>query len=416
MPALPDPLSADRPSRSAAAPDAVPRPTRFLLTYALANAGGVIGFLPLLTLLLPLKVEGVAGEARLGLLTATVIAGAIAASLSNLLFGWLSDATVARGHGRGRRGWAAGGLIATALAYGGIALAATPGQIVLAVVAFQTALNALLAPLMAIMADEIPDAQKGVTGGLLSLANPMASGVLAILVGLAWLGEPVRLGIVVAVVAVCLAPLLLTRARPLPIVDEPRAMVGMHRRDLAAAWCARLLMQLSSIVLQLYLLYYFESVASGVALPAMAARVGNLLTVSFVVALPIAVAIGRLSDRLDRRKPFLLAAAIVAALGLVGMAFARDWTTGAAAFALFAMGSGVFLPLQNAFSMQLLPDPRHRGRDLGLLNLTNTLPSLLGPLLTWMLATPHDFGALMLALVVLTLGSGFAMLAVRGRR
>ena len=29
----------------------------FLLLYAIANAGGVIGFLPLLTLLLPMKIE-----------------------------------------------------------------------------------------------------------------------------------------------------------------------------------------------------------------------------------------------------------------------------------------------------------------------------------------------------------------------
>ena len=33
----------------------------FLLIYALANAGGVIGYLPLLTLLLAIKVEALAG-------------------------------------------------------------------------------------------------------------------------------------------------------------------------------------------------------------------------------------------------------------------------------------------------------------------------------------------------------------------
>ena len=48
--------------------------------------------------------------------------------------------------------------------------------------------------------------------------------------------------------------------------------------------------------------------------------------------------------------------------------------------------------------MQLLPNPHHRGRDLGLLNLANTLPSLLGPPLAWVFATPHDFVGVMLAL------------------
>ena len=66
--------------------------------------------------------------------------------------------------------------------------------------------------------------------------------------------------------------------------------------------------------------------------------------------------------------------------------------------------------------MQLLPDPRHRGRDLGLINLTNTLPALIGPLLTWALATPHDFRAVMLTLAGLTLLGGLLVPAIRHRR
>lgn len=390
------------------------RSTAFLLLYALANAGGVIGYLPLLTLLLAIKVEALAGEARVDLLTATVIAGAIAASTSNILFGWLSDRSVA--HGGGRRGWMVGGLIATVAAYAAIAAADSPATIIGAIVLFQVALNAVLAPLVAVMADEIPDSQKSTTGGLLSLGYPVASGVLALVVGIPALGETGRLMIVVAVAAICLTPLILIRARPLPIVDPPRAAAAMRRHDLAAAWCARLLFQIAGCVLQLYLLYYFESIVPDGPRDELAARVGNLLTLSFIAPLPIALLFGRLSDRLDRRKPFLVAAAIVTAIGLAGMAAAHSWTAGAIGFACYTIGYSVFLPLQVAFSMQLLPDPRHRGRDLGLFNLTNTLPSLLGPLLTWWLASPRDFTLVMAMLAMLVLCAGLAMLAVRGRR
>ncbi|MDB5679314.1 MFS transporter [Sphingomonas bacterium] len=400
-------------SRPAPLPTGGNRSFGFLLVYAIANAGGVIGFLPLLTLLLPMKIEAVAGDARIGVITATVIAGSTAAGISNILFGWLSDRSVARGGGRRR--WVAAGVIATALAYACIALAPTPGAIILATIAFQAALNATLNPLVGIMADEIPDAQNGLTGGLLALANPVASAVMAIVV-MSSLGESSRLAIVVFAFAACITPLLIARSRPLPIVDAPRATVVGLRRDLAFAWAARLLVQIAGVVLQLYLLYYFESVTPDEPKGDLAAHIGHLLTISFVVALPIAILAGRLSDRIDRRKPFLLGAATVAALGLLGMALARDWTSGAIAFGIYSAGSGIFLPLHAAFSIQLLPDPRHRGRDLGLLNLTNTLPSLLGPLLTWSLATPRDFGTLMLALVVLTFCGGLAILAVRGRR
>lgn len=390
------------------------RSTGFLLLYALANAGGVIGFLPLLTLLLPIKIEGLVGEARVDLLTATVVAGSIASSTSNILFGWLSDRSVARGGGRRR--WMVVGLIGTIVAYAAIALAQSPAAIIWSVVLFQAALNAVLGPLVAVMADEIPDSQKSTTGGLLSLGYPIASGVLAAVMAVTALGEGGRLMAVAGAAAICLIPLIVVRARPLPIVDQPLATVELQRRDLAVAWVARLLFQLAGCVLQLYLFYYFESIVPEVPKSVLATDVGRLLTLSFIAALPIALVFGRLSDRLDRRKPFLVAAAIVTAIGLAGMAVAHDWTVGAIAFALYTIGYGVFLPLQAAFSMQLLPDPRHRGRDLGLLNLTNTLPSLLGPLLTWLLASPRDFAAVMAMLAVLVLCGGLAMLGVRGRR
>jgi MFS family permease len=390
------------------------RSAGFLLLYALANAGGVIAFLPLLTLLLAIKIEGLAGEARVDLLTATLIAGSIASSTSNILFGWLSDRSAARGGGRRR--WMVLGLIGTVLAYAAIALAQSPAAIIWSVVLFQAALNAVLGPLVAVMADEIPDSQKSTTGGLLSLGYPIASGVLAAVMAVTALGEGGRLMAVVGAAAICLIPLIAVRAKPLPIVDQPPATVALQRRDLAVAWVARLLFQVAGCVLQLYLFYYFESIVPDLPKNVLATDVGRLLTISFIAPLPIALVFGRLSDRLDRRKPFLVVAAIVTAIGLAGMAVAHDWTVGAIAFALYTIGYSVFLPLQAAFSMQLLPDPRHRGRDLGLLNLTNTLPSLLGPLLTWWLASPRDFAMVMAMLAVLVLCGGFAMLGVRGRR
>lgn len=390
------------------------RSRTFLGVMALANVGGVIAYLPLLTLLLPIKVERLSGDARIGLFTATVVAGAIAASLSNILFGWLSDRSVARGGGR--RGWVAGGLVATAISYAGIALASTPTALVVAVVAFQAAVNALLSPMMAIMAEEVPDAQKGIGGGLLALGNPVASGVSALLVGQALLLEGGRFAAVPVLVAACMMPLLLTGRRSAAPRDARSADAPLARRDLVLAGVARLLVQIAGVVTQTYLLYYFESVTTLAEWAMLPARIGHLLVVAFLIPLPLALLLGRLSDLTRRRKPALLLAALVAAAGLVGMALASNWPSGAAAFAVYAMGSSVFVALQAGVAMLLLPDPRHRGRDLGLLNLANTLPSLLGPPLAWLLATPRDFAGVMLVLAMLTAGGGLAMLAVRTGR
>ncbi|WP_426255132.1 MFS transporter [Sphingomonas sp. DC2300-3] len=386
----------------------------FLGAVALANAGGVIAYLPLLTLLLPLKVEGLSGEARIGVFTATVFAGAIAASISNVLFGWLSDRSVTRGGGR--RAWMAGGVAATAASYGGLIIAATPVALVAALVAFQIAVNALLAPMMAIMAEEVPDGQKGVAGGLFALGGPLASIVSTVLVGQATLTEAARFAILPAAVAACIAPLLLARARIAVADRDPRGDVRASRRDLIVAGVARLFVQIAGVVTQTYLLYYFESIVPAAERAGLPGRIGHLLTIAFIVPLPAALILGRLSDLTRRRKPAILLAALIAAAGLAGMALARGWTAGAAAFVVYTLGSSVFVALNAGVAMQLLPNPRHRGRDLGLLNLANTLPSLLGPPLAWVFATPHDFVGVMLALAVLAVGGGLTMLCVRTER
>lgn len=389
--------------------------TGFLLILALAYIGGVVGYLPLLTLLLPVRIDAVAGAGRLGVLAAIVVLGGVSASLSNIAFGWLSDRSVTRGGGR--RAWVGTGVAATALSYAAITMATSPTGVILSISAFQVAVNALLAPMLAIMADEVPDAQKGMAGGLLAMANPVASALAAALMATAALTDAARLAIILIVVVACTIPLLCTHAHPVePDGSQTVPMKAVLDRDLALAWTARLLVQIAGSALFVYLLYYLESIAPTIAPVTIAARMGTVMIVAYTVPLPVAVLVGRFADRSGRTKPFLFAAAVVAAAGLVGMAVAHDFTSGAVAFCVYTAGASVFLALHASFAMQLLPDPRHRGRDLGVLNLTNTLPGLLGPALTWTLATPRDFRVVMLVLAALTLCGGLIILAARGRR
>lgn len=385
-------------------------PRRLLAAFALAHAGAVIGYLPLLSLLLPLKVARLAGEARIGWLTVAIVAGALAASLANVLFGWLSDRSLAAGGGRRR--WITAGLIAVALSYGMIALADRPATLVTAILFFQVAINMVLAPMMAIMADEIAPDQRGLAGGLLALGPPAAGAVSALLVAVPGWDEPLRLALLVAMSIATIVPLLLIRA---PVIAAPATAAPPPPQRLWVASVARLLVQIAGSALSLYLLYYFQSIAVGVAPATLATRVGTLLTVSYILPLPVAVLAGRLSDRAERRTPFLLGATIAAAAGLLGMAVFASPAAGATGFVLYSVAAAVFLALHQAFAIQLLPDPRHRGRDLGLLNLSNTLPALLGPLLTWTLATPRDFTLLLTVLAALTLTAGLAIVPLRRR-
>src|SRR3546814_17650577 len=98
----------------------------------------------LLTLLLPLKVQAVAGDERLVTLTLCALAGAVTASISNIVFGTLSDRSFARTCNRRR--WIAGGLAATLATYPLLHWAASPVQIIAAVLIFKSALNKIGRP------------------------------------------------------------------------------------------------------------------------------------------------------------------------------------------------------------------------------------------------------------------------------
>lgn len=386
---------------------------KLLLAYALANAGGTIAYLPLLTLLVPLKVALIAPATRMGLLASIALAGALAASASNIFWGWLSDRTVATG--KSRRGWILFGTLFTCFTYGGILVASSSTALIMAIISFQIAVNALLAPLAASMADEIPDARKGIAGGLLTFANPAAAATGALVVASGDYGEHGRLALICLLFTAAILPLLLMTGQPVEREASGKTTSPPRRRNLVLAWTARLLMQISGVALFGFALFYFQSVTRVGDAGRVDAWTSAILTLSYAISTPAAVLTGILSDRFQVRRPFLVGAAALAAIGLAIMADADTWWPAATGFATFICGSAIFLGLNTVHAMQLLPSSASRGRDLGLVNLANTLPSLVAPALTWLLATSDDFRTLFLILAGFALAAGMATLLIRER-
>lgn len=372
---------------------------RFLWLYALAAAGGAIAYVPFLTILLPMRMSAIAGSGDVAWLAYATFAGAIAASLSNIAFGWASDQT------RNRVPWIAAGLIASCglLATFGV-VRDLPATIALLVL-WQCALNMMLAPLTAWAGDCIPDQQKGTLGGLLAFAPAAgaASGVLITLPGLASAGA--RLLLVAGLVIACVAPVLLVgRPRTFPALtrdnpDEARPI--RSRAEVARMWLARLLVQISEAALFAFLYFWFRSID-----PAMTdARVAQVFSVILLGAVPLALITGRWADRTGR--PFLPLAvtSAIAAIGLLVMAAAPGLGMAMAGYVVFGLAASVFLSLHSAQTLRVLPRAAHRGRDLGFFNLTNTVPSLAMPWLALALVPAFGFTGLFVALAACAIGA-----------
>ena len=364
-----------------------------LIAYALAWAGGTIAYMPFLNLLLPLRFSDLAGAQDLNWLGLTAILGAIAASLSNIAFGWLSDLFP------GRLRWSSAGIAGLALSYAAITKASTPAMLVVCVVIWQFAVNLYLAPLGAFAAEHVPDRHRGKLGGMLS----WAPGISALsLLGIAQLpgGFTAQVLAIPAIALVMFLPLVFLAGRGgrASSVDaaEP-APRSAPRETLALFWLARFFVQISEALLFAFVFYFLRDLLGG----QLGVKDYALINAGvYLAAIPVALAIGLASDRRGRRKGPLLAMIGVLAAGFGIMGASADPRLVIAAYVLCVIGSTVFLSLHSAFVMQYLPRRDRLGRDLGIINLTNTLPSIFGAPLALLVVPAWGYSGLLLLLAV----------------
>ncbi len=241
----------------------------------------------------------------------------------------------------------------------------------------------------------------GRLGGLMALSPAMGalSGVIVTIPGLA--EADARLGLVALMVAACVLPAVLLVRDP-PSLDV--AQTDSTRPPLRFAltmWAARLLVQIAEAALFAYLLLYFRSLDPAID----ESRMARLFSAVLVAAVPAAMLMGRWADRSSRPARPLAILALLSAAGLIALALASDVDQATAAYVCFGLATTVFLALHSGQTLRVLPSPYHRGRDLGLFNLTNTIPSLIMPWLTIAIVPRNGFAALFAVLAVLALGS-----------
>lgn len=349
--------------------------------YPLAFLGAYLGFIPLFALLLPRRVAAIfPGEAveRLSLL---LLVGGVVASLAHIAAGRWSDGWMRR---RGtRRGLIALGLAALLVSYGTWALAAHWTGLLVAMVAFQAALNLMFAPLGALLADHVADARKGRMAGWLNAMLPLSSAGTALVAFALPDDGPGGFLLVAALVLAAVAPLLLhfpfapARAAVPPVATRERAG-QVSRSDFARLWTARLLVQLgAAFVINYFYLYLALRLPPGEATE----RMGALALLATIVSLVAAILAGHWTDRTARRRPPMVAAAGASALGLAILAADPSTLLASAGFIAFHLGLAAFLAVDSAMVAQLVASSPRRGTWLGVMNLTNTVPAIVVPAL-----------------------------------
>ena len=395
---------------AAPAPPPERQPFWFLALFALAAAGGAVAYVPLLTVLLPQRIAELQGGEDVAALAQVSFLGAVMASLANIGVGMLSD------RAKARRPFIIAGLILSNALLLAVGTATSIAQIVGLVMIWQVALNLMLSPLMAWAGDCFPDEQKGVLGGALALSPALGALAGSLVTWGGLVAPPARLALVAMLVSALVLPAVLLgkgRIRPALVAPVPAATPSAPRRErvVLRMWAARLLVQVAEGGMFAFLLYWLRSIAPGY--PENGAA--NIFSLVLAGAVPLSLMLGRWSDRRSRPVEPLVAAALLCACGMLVMAAAQTLAWAIAGYVLFGLAAAVFLALHSGQTLRVLPAPHHRGRDLGVFNLTNTVPGMVMPGLTVMLVPQFGYGALFVLFAGLALGSA-ALLAGALRR
>jgi MFS family permease len=179
--------------------------------------------------------------------------------------------------------------------------------------------------------------------------------------------------------------------------------------DFAWAWLTRFLVNVCNQMTIVYLLFFLRDVLKHED-PALG--VLTLTGIYAVMVMITAVVAGPWSDRLGQRKPFVIGSSgIIAAAGLT-MAFFPVWTGALIGAGILGVGFGAYLAVDFALLTQVLPHAADRGKDMGVINVANSLPQVFAPALAF-LAVTYFGGYLTLFITAAVIGLLGAVFVVK---
>ena len=252
----------------------------------------------------------------------------------------------------------------------------------------QLGANATLAPFIATIADQVPKFQRGSVAALLGIAQNL--GIL----GGTYLAQIFadQLVILFVVPSIFAIGAMLLFAFVLPDqhlkIKPPRMTAGewigtlwVNPRkypDFAFAWWSRFLITLASFMFTAFRLFYMQD-RLGLTLEDAPAAVSTgvlIYTIALVLSGWIA---GKISDRIDRRKIFVAGSTALFAIGTALLVHVDTLTGFYLVEALLGLAYGIYVGVDLALVVDVLPNPDDSGKDLGVFNMANALPQSAAP-------------------------------------
>lgn len=371
------------------------------------------------SMLLPQRFNGLGigrPEAILGIMNSV---GVLFALVANLVFGAFSDATHSR-FGR-RTPWILSGGFVAGLGFYLTSVSVTLTGIVGWSVVQQIGLNMMIAPCVAVFADRIPEMTRGTMSAFYG-AGALIGQSLGNIIGAQFLGN-VRMGFTFGVICWILSGVLTVLI--FPREKAYSAMESKHvnlrnvlrqfkpptkgSRDFWLALVGRMLLIFGYMSISGYQLYIVQKYI-GLDNAEAVATISTMSLITLIISLVTSLASGPISDRIGKRKlPVFVSSAIIA-IGIAVPWVLKSQFSMFAYAALMGLGYGIYMAVDQALNVDVLPNPDEAGKDLGILNLANTLGQVIAPIVVssivvatggYFLVFPIAIAAVMVGAVVI---------------
>lgn len=407
--------------------------TRFIWTYLVASFGAFLAFVTPIAISLAIRVKQIApdNEEQLGYVIGTAAAVTV---FAGPVIGMLSDRTRSR-LGR-RRPWILGGVVVGLIGLLVLATAPTVLQLgvgwVIAALGWNTVLNIMVT----IAADKLPESQRGKVSGIAGFIT-MAAPIAGAIVGGALTGSPTLMFLVPGVIGALLVLIFvllfqdgdsrgeLTVSEPLTLPKVLANFVFDPRKhpDFAWNWLGRLLFYFG-LTLNTTFTAYFLASRSGRSVEDVSTIVainGGLAVVAVMIG---AISSGVISDRIGRRKPFVLLAGALFSIGALIMAFGPGLPVILAGSFVATLGLGLFSAVDQALLLDVMPEREtDAGRFVAINQFATSIsqavaPVLAPPVLTFgvIAGGEKNYTLLYIVAAVFTLLAGAAVMRVKSVR
>ena len=396
-------------------------PTRLGIALIIGPACWLGPYVGVSATLLPAKIAELDEANKVALIPLFSAVAMIVATIANILAGALSDVTRTR-WGK-RTPWIVVCSILSAALL--VALSFAPDiPILLAVWAiYQAVLNAVVAPMVAQLSDRVAPRWRGTISSFYGIGMAFGNYGSAVIASrfLGNVGAGIQVLALFALVGGLLSAVI---AKEPSNLDEPKKRFDaatlkqnfmfptQNCRDYYLALAGKILMVTGQYVIVGYQLYIFSDYMK-LSQDAQASAIASMSMILMITGIVFCAVAGPLADKFKRLKAPVAVTTILLGVGAFFPFFdARPWTM--LAYAVIAgIGMGAYNAVDNALNVAVLPDPKTAAKDLGIINMANTLGQIFGPMIAGGVIAIAGYRAIFPVETVICVIGGLLIMAIK---